>query len=257
MRDTRNDVGEANPGFIEDVKGTCGLSRMTKLCIVTDTSPKLCLKRNIRAKIARRKKAFMKKAITLYDELIDSFQYTAKSWLHVDLAAKTIRDAHVIAAASAFLFDNMFAKENSGQDITVATATNLAKDFSGSELSSVATRMRLAMSGNDFEQGKSPLRDYIKWVSEAEPVVLEGYKDNMGKLVLITIEEMVNLVMAEIDIHEAPMHVAELYFLNISDLYANTFLNLLGKNNFQTYPSSSYLVSVQESMETIRSQILD
>ena len=57
----------------------------------------------------------MKKATILFDELLDGFVYTVKSWLHLDLADNTIRDATIIAASSAFLFDKLFAKENAGE----------------------------------------------------------------------------------------------------------------------------------------------
>ena len=199
----------------------------------------------------------MKKATILYDELLDGFVYTVKSWLHLDLADNTIRDAHVIAASSAFLFDKLFAKENAGEEITKAVCENLEADFDAKALSGTATKIRLAMSGSDFEMGHSPLRDYLRWVGDVEPDALRGYQDDAGKLVLLTIEEMTNLILAESDVHEAPMHVAETFFLTITDRYALTFLDLLGKQRFSTFQSSAYFFSVQEQMEQIRSQILD
>ena len=199
----------------------------------------------------------MKKATILFDELLDGFVYTVKSWLHLDLADNTIRYATIIAASSAFLFDKLFAKENAGEEITQAAGESLGRDYDAKSLSNMATKIRLAMSGSDFEMGHSPLRDYLRWIGDAEPDALRGYQDDVGKLVLLTIEEMTNLILAENDVHEAPMHVAEIFFLTITDRYALTYLDLFGKQRFSTFQSSAYFFSVQEQMEQIRSQILD
>ena len=101
----------------------------------------------------------MKKATILFDELLDGFVYTVKSWLHLDLADNTIRDATIIAASSAFLFDKLFAKENAGEEITQAAGESLGRDYDAKSLSNMATKIRLAMAGSDFEMGHSPLRD--------------------------------------------------------------------------------------------------
>ncbi len=136
----------------------------------------------------------MKRAISLYDDLKSAFDYLTSSWLRYSVNEKTEKDACVILLAGAFLFDNLFAKENAGGEITALAAKELGKDFKANALADMATKLRLAMSEEHFASGGSALRDYIQWVGEEHPVILEAPKDNYGLLPLVIAEEIAALL---------------------------------------------------------------
>ena len=92
----------------------------------------------------------MNKAISIYEDLVDGFLYTAKDWLHLDLADKTIQEGKEISAAASFLFDNLFLKENAGAAISKAAREDLGNDFRPERLGSLATKMRLAISWKEL-----------------------------------------------------------------------------------------------------------
>lgn len=194
-----------------------------------------------------------------FEELLDCFDYTVRNWLRFDANEGQRNDAIIICAASAFLFDNLFAKKNEGAALTAAAA----KEFSSSDafdpkaLPAMATKMRLAMSGDDFEMGKSPLRDYLRWISPTEPSVMTAYADYEGKLALQTAEEITNLLLQENDAHESPMHVAELVFLNVFQLFDSFYKEFYGVAGFREKKSHACFASVIESMENIRKTIAD
>ena len=200
----------------------------------------------------------MKKALTAFEDLMDGFRYTADSWLRLDLAEATFADASLVAGASAFLFDNLFAKENAGAELTAAVAQEFPKgSFDPNALSAMATKIRLAMVGNDFYLGSSPLRDYLKWISDAEPTVMEGYLDDYGRLVLLTAEEFTNLIVKEENVHDSPMHVAELVFLTTAERFSCFYRDLLGLAEFRMLKSYAFFESIDEQMERIRREIVD
>ena len=197
----------------------------------------------------------MKRAIGLYDELKDIFDYTCESWLRLSPTETTVNDSRVILAAASFLFDNLFVQEDAGTEITKEAASDLGHSFAPNRLSQKATVMRLAMSGDDFSLGDSPLRNYIKWVGESEPDALASYKDDYGKLALVTIEELVNLIVAE-EKDCTPLRVSELLFLNITEVFFHAYAALLGPR-VKKIDSAPYFLSVAEQNERIRAEIGD
>ncbi|MBE6134838.1 MAG: hypothetical protein E7179_02370 [Erysipelotrichaceae bacterium] len=197
----------------------------------------------------------MKQASEFYEELKDTFDYTCRSWLHMQLTQTTEEESRLIIGAAAFLFDNLFAKENAGADITKLVYEDAGNSYSGKKLSAKATSMRLAMSGDDFSLGTSPLREYVKWVGESEPDALTAYNDDYGKLALITIEELVNLLVEqEKDIPQ--LRIAELLFLNVIDLYFRFYKQILGEKA-KGMKSAPCFLSVEEANQRIRSEISD
>ena len=199
----------------------------------------------------------MNKAISIYEDLVDGFLYTAKDWLHLDLADKTIQEGKEISAAASFLFDNLFLKENAGAAISKAAREDLGNDFRPERLGSLATKMRLAMTGTDFMEGTSPLREYLKWVSEYEPAVRHASLDDAGKLALVIAEEFTNLLLRENQDEKAPMHVAEIVFLTTADKCGIFFLDFLGKETFRSFRSYPFFESIQTEMERIRTEIYE
>lgn len=199
----------------------------------------------------------MNNAISIYEDLADRFLYTAKSWLHLDLAEATINEGKEICAATAFLFDNLFLKENAGGSISKQIASELGVLYRPERLSNLATKMRLAMAGEDFSLGSSPLRDYIKWVADAAPTVKHAFLDDYGKLALMYAEELTNLFLRENDAQHAPLHVAEIVFLTSTDLFGNFYLRTFGAQEFRSFRSYPYFESVMEEMKRIRAEIVD
>lgn len=197
----------------------------------------------------------MKTSLEFYEELKDTLDYTCRSWLHMDITPTTEEESRLICGDAAFLFDNIFLKENAGEDITKAVYEDAGNSFSAKKLREKATAMRLAMTGSDFSLGSSPLRDYIKWVAESEPKALLSYEDDYGKLALIAIEELVNLLVEnEKDI--PPMRIAELMFLNVTELFYRFYKAYKG-STFLTARSAPYFLSVSEAHERIRAEIAD
>ena len=66
------------------------------------------------------------KTLTIYEDLYDGFLYTAKSWLHVDLAEATENEGREICAAASFLFDYLFLKENAGRAISARSLPSVS-----------------------------------------------------------------------------------------------------------------------------------
>ncbi len=199
----------------------------------------------------------MNKAISIYEDLVDGFLYTAKNWLHLDLADKTVQEGKEISAAASFLFDNLFLKENAGAAISKAAREDLGNDFRPERLGSLATKMRLAMTGNDFMEGTSPLREYIKWVTDYEPAVRNAPLDDAGKLVLVVAEEFTNLLLRENQDEKAPMHIAEIVFLTTADKFRLFFLDSLGREAFRVFRSYPFFESIETEMERIRTEIYE
>ena len=173
----------------------------------------------------------MNKAISIYEDLVDGFLYTAKDWLHLDLADKTIQEGKEISAAASFLFDNLFLKENAGAAISKAAREDLGNDFRPERLGSLATKMRLAMTGTDFMEGTSPLREYLKWVSEYEPAVRHASLDDAVE----------------------PARV----LLTTAHKCGIFFLDFLGKDTFRSFRSYPFFESIQTEMERIRTEIYE
>ena len=197
----------------------------------------------------------MKHATELYEELKDRLDYTLSSWLHIQVTHEEEMKSRTILVASAFLFDNLFAKEDAGKQLTQAASEDQGANFVPKALSETATLLRVNMSSSLFADGKSPLRDYLRWVKESEPDVESWQADNYGKLVIVTVEELVNLFTAKPG-HNEPLRVAELLFLNLTEAFAFSYKELLGPR-FLSQKSQPYFASVSEAMEGIRAEIRD
>ncbi|MDY5441021.1 MAG: hypothetical protein SPG64_02200 [Candidatus Enteromonas sp.] len=192
------------------------------------------------------------KSIDIYEDLYDGFLYTARSWLKIDLAEATENEGREICASAAFLFGYIFLKDNPGQPISALLAKELGHAYQPNHLSNLATKMRLAMSGSDFAQGTSPLREYIQWVQKYEPTVQNAFLDDAGKLALVTAEEITNLFLRENDAQKNHLHVSEIVFLTVTDKFYLFFMDTIGKEKFRTYRSFPYFESVHEEMDRIR-----
>lgn len=197
----------------------------------------------------------MKSALTLYEELKDRLDYTLSSWIRLEMNQEEETQSRTILASASFLFDNLFAKEDAGKDLTQEVRLDQGKHFFSSALAEKAALLRVHMSSEVFEDGQSPLRDYLRWVKESEADVKTWNADNYGKLCIVTIEELVNLLTARPTGCE-PLRVAELLFLNITETFAFAYKELLGPR-FLSQKSAPYFVSVSEAMENIRGEIRD
>ena len=195
------------------------------------------------------------KSLELYDELKNTFQYLCSSWLKYRPNQSTEDDANVILAASAFLFDNLFTKEDAGRALTAEAAKDLGTNFKASALSAMATKIRLGMSEEDILKGGTQLRDYIKWVAEEHPVILDVLKDQYGLLVVATAEEIASLIIAQ-DKDLIPIEAAELTLLNLTRCFHLFYKEIYG-TAFQRNPSASYFLDVESEMERITKEITD
>lgn len=197
----------------------------------------------------------MKQAINAYEQLKDAFDYTLRSWLRLDLTRKGRDESREIIGAACFLFDNLYAKEDAGKDITKAVAEDLGKRFDPKKLMEMATDMRVFMSGDDFSRGKSPLRDYVKFVEQTEESCRYIHLDNAGKLVYVYSDMLTNLVVEEhSEVH--PMRIAELIFLTSTEEFGRLFRETLHEA-FPALASSPYFLGVEEAMERIRKENVD
>ena len=136
----------------------------------------------------------MKKALDCYSQITDAFDYLCSSWLRLDLADGTRKEAINIAGASAYLFDNLFAEEDAGSDITRAVYEDLRSSYDPKELSAKATSLRLGMDKVLYEKGGTPFRDYYRWILPSEPDLENALKDNAGLLAFATIDAFVSLL---------------------------------------------------------------
>ncbi|MBQ7250030.1 MAG: hypothetical protein IJS37_01630 [Bacilli bacterium] len=191
----------------------------------------------------------MKRALSLYDDLKSAFDYLTSSWLRYSVNERTEQEAMVILFAGSFLFDNLFAKEDAGKDITALAAKELGDDFKPNELAETATKLRLAMNAEHFASNGSPLRDYLLWVAEEHPVVMEMTKDLYGLLPLAVAEAISSLLMEQNE-HFLPTEVAELSFLNFVTAFHLNYKELEGPR-FNTRDSASAFLDVEDEMERI------
>ncbi len=197
----------------------------------------------------------MKRAISVYDDLKSAFDYLTSSWLRYPVNERTEEDACVILYAAAFLFDNLFAKENAGAEITALAAKDLGKNFKANDLADMATKLRLAMSAEHFASGGSALRDYVLWVGEEHPVILETPKDNYGLLPLVVAEAIAALLLEQNE-HYVATEVAELSFLNFMTAFHLNYKEMEGAV-FNTRASAAAFLDVEDEMERITKETLN
>ena len=200
----------------------------------------------------------MNKSLLLYDDLKNAFDYLCVSWLRYHPNESTVDDANVLLAASSFLFDNLFAKENSGAAITQTAAKDLGASFRAKALSEAATKIRLGMSAEDIVKGGTNTRDYIKWVAEEHPVILDALKDQYGLLVVATSEEICSLILSQNQDNKdmVPLEVAELTLLNLAQAFFLVYKECFGMS-FLRNPSAPFFQDVEEEMERINKEITD
>lgn len=197
----------------------------------------------------------MKHAINAYELLSDSFAYACRSWLRVDLAPGSEADAKAIAAAASFLLDNLFAKEDAGEEISRLAYEELGDRYDPKALRELATKLRLALAGEEFAAGKSPLRDYLAWIASEEKEVLTAFADNYGKLALVTMDEYATLLCVEHPEIEK-LRIAEIVFLNLTEAFRLIYQSLLGPA-FSAVKSAPYFRSVCAQFAAIRADIED
>ena len=195
------------------------------------------------------------KSLDLYENLKEAFDYLCRSWLRYTPNQATMDDANVLLAASAFLYDNLFAKESAGRAITNAAAADLGSSFRPRALNEAATKIRLGMSEEDVLKGGTQLRDYIRWVAEEHPVILESLKDDYGLLVVALAEEVSSLVITE-NKELIPLEAAELTLLNLAQAFHLFYKEQYGVA-FAKNPSAAFFADVDEEMERINKEITD
>ena len=197
----------------------------------------------------------MKFAEKSFEELQDAFLYCVRDYLHDDLLPASLDDAYYVLGAAAFLIDNLFAKENAGLEVTQITKNNLTGSLDPKKLSSMATKIRLALEGEDFQRGKSQFRDYLNWISESEEVIQDAYADMAGRLVLVTADELTSIVCS--DLHQVePMRIAELMFIVIGSRFDLVYRELFGPR-FMTLKSIAFFLDLEDQGERIRSELAD
>ena len=195
----------------------------------------------------------MKQALDCYEQLKDAFEYAASSWLRMDLAQGTRADAINIVGAASYLFDNLFAREDAGKDITRIVYDDLLEQYNPSHLSSKATAIRLNMSKEAFTKGGTPFRDYYNWLLPEEPDLAFALEDEAGLLCFATIDALVSL-LAQDNKEAAPLRISEIIFLNVTRTFERIFRAHFGPA-FQSLRSSAYFISVEEQFERIRASI--
>lgn len=198
----------------------------------------------------------MTKSLKLYNDLKDAFDYLCVSWLRYRPNPSTVDEANVILAAGSFLFDNLFGKENAGKEITTEAAKDMGASFNPRFLSEAATRLRLGMSAEDIEKGGTNTRDYIKWVAEEHPIILEALKDNYGLLVVAVSDEIASLILSQNQDNPdmVPVETAELTLLSFAQAFFLFYKETYGPA-FLRNPSAAFFVDVENEMERINKEI--
>ena len=197
----------------------------------------------------------MKFAEKTFEDLQDAFLYCVNDYLHDSLLPASEEDAYYVLAASAFLLDNLFAKENAGPEVTQIAKNNITGSLNPKKLNTLATKMRLNLTGEDFARGKSQFRDYLNWIMDSEEVVKDAFADMAGRLVLVTVDELTSIVCQ--DLHEVePMRVAEMLFIAIGARFDLLYRELFGPR-FMTLKSIAFFLDLEEQGERIRSELAD
>lgn len=171
------------------------------------------------------------------------------------MAEGTKADAYNILGAASYLFDNLFAKEEAGEEITRDVYGDLLSKYDPKALSSKATSIRLNMSKETYQSSGTPFRDYYQWILPSEPELEEALKDNAGLLAFSTIDALVSLI-TEQNKEAEPLRIAEVVFLNITRSFERIYRSHYGEN-FRQLASSPYFSSVEEEFERIRASIED
>ncbi len=197
----------------------------------------------------------MKQALDCYEQLIDTFDYSTSSWLRMDIQKRTREEALNILCAASYLFDNLFAEEDAGSELTRAVYENLLESYNAKALAQKATFLRLNMDKGTYEKGGTPFRDYYNWILPSEPDLVHALSDQAGLLAFSTIDAIVTL-LSEQNKECAPLRVAEIIFLNFTRTFERIFKGHFGVK-FTELDSRYYFTSVEEEFERIRGTIAD
>lgn len=196
----------------------------------------------------------MKHALDLFSLLLDQFDYTVDSFLRLDISKGAKEEAVYVIGAASFLLDKMFAKEDAGKEITDVAKEELTR-FDPSKLMDNATSMHIAINGDKLFQDNSPLKEYLDWLKPIESAPTYLTCDNYGRLALSAADKLISIV-ADDQTNESKLRISEMLFLNISNVFYHTYLNM-GLDDFKNKNSFIGFKSIDESLDEIRKNIYD
>lgn len=196
----------------------------------------------------------MKFAETAFDELLDAFDYCVKDYLHDSLTQTSHDQAVYLIGATAFLLDNVFAKEGAGRELTLLVKNNVMGSLDLNQLSQLAVEMKLDLQSDDYAQGKSIFREYLTYLAGDDDRALDAFNDEAGKIALLFIDRATTIICEDLSEVEQ-MHIAELALIalggRMSLLYREKFAT-----RFRTLRSIAFFLFVEEQSEKIRTELL-
>jgi len=195
----------------------------------------------------------MKRALDAFDELQDASSYALSDWLRLPFGEEDEAELTSLNAATAFLFDRLFAKENAGGDITEAARKELKDRFDPHRLSDLASELLARTKGVDFEKDPGHFSEYFRFIGKSEDYVKNGLEDQQGLLALVYIEKLVSVIM-KVHRDQAGLRVGEIVFVNLTAAWRLIYKDLYG-DRYPSLKSSSYFDGVEEAGEQIRSEI--
>ena len=196
----------------------------------------------------------MKFAETVFDELLDAFDYLVEDYLHDSLTPTSHDEASYLVGAAAFLIDNIHSKENAGKEVTQLVKNNVTGSLDLKKLSDLAVEMKLELSNDDFAKGKSIFRDYLTYLANDDDRALDAFDDEAGRIALLFIDKAVSIVTD--DLHEVDkMHVAELALLCLGGRISLLYRELFARK-FLMLRSAPFFLFIEEQSEKIRTELL-
>lgn len=197
----------------------------------------------------------MKFAEYFFEELLDTLNYTAKSWLNTEISQHCMDNCVSIIGASAFNFDHIFCKEKAGLEISKLVFDN-SYNFKKDVLSNNATSLRLLMTGKEYDQGRSEFGNYFLWISKQETPLMYAYKDKAGQLILATIDLIVSEICEDKKDTIPAFRIAELYFLSLVNTFTLLYKEFF-KDKYKELDSFLFLEEIENASQSIRAQIAD
>jgi hypothetical protein len=195
----------------------------------------------------------MKHALDVYEELKDASEYALDDWLRLPASEDLAFDLINLNAASAFLFDRLFAKENAGAEVTKCAQEDLMERYNAQALSDTATELLLRMKQADFDKDQSDFAGYYRFIIQTEDYVKEAPKDSEGMLALVYIEKLISLIM-KANKEQNSLRVGEVVFVNLTAAWMLIYKELYGPR-FVGLRSSPYFEGVEEAASRIRCEI--
>lgn len=196
----------------------------------------------------------MKHAIDAFTLLLDQFEYTVDSFLRLDISSGAKEEAINVIAATSFLLDKIFAKEDAGKEITLLAKEELNK-FDPSKLLDNATSIKLSMASDKIFEDASALKEYLDWLKPVENAPSYLTCDDYGRLALACIDKLSSIVVDDQNA-QARLRICEMIFLNISDSFYQIYLNI-NPEDFKQKNSYIGFKSIDESLDDIRKHIYD